>query len=239
MANILHRDIDGINPLHAAVRAGFPGIAKLIIDASPDEALHTENGVGETPLEIASLEYLTWKMRFHGTQCSSSSPELDSNVGLAPGRIPASLAECLPKLHSAIADLAQAGKLTPGTLLSDELDAFASLLEAKLEEASETTKKITEDDVNQVEGIDRRATFAVIAEAVMKRPGQRRLVHLLDVQKSVQRCLTKSRKPEEVARSLRDVDALEPVEDTETKEREDSLVVKKLGWELEPKHWED
>ncbi|PBL01634.1 ankyrin [Armillaria gallica] len=202
VANILQRDIDGLNPLHAAVRAGFSGIAKLIIDASPDEALHTENG-------------------------------------LAPGRVPASLAEYLPKLRSTMADLTQAGKLTPGTLLSDELDAFASLLEAKLAEASETTKKLTEDDVNQVEGIDRRATFAVIAEAVMKRPGQRRLVHLLDVQKSVQRCLAKSRKPEEVARSLRDVDGSEPVEDTEIKEREDSLVVKKLGWEPELKHSED
>ncbi|KAK0448182.1 ankyrin repeat protein [Armillaria borealis] len=211
VANVLHRDIDGITPLHAAVRAGFSGIAKLIIDASPDEALHTENGVGEAPLEIASLEYLTWKMKFHGNQ---------------------SLAEYLHKLRSTMADLAQAGKLTPGTLLSDELDAFASLLETNLAEASETTKK-TEDDINQVEGIDRRATFAVIAEAVMKRPGQRRLVHLLDVQKSVQRCLATSRKPEEVARSLRDVDALEPVEDTERKEREDSLVVKALGWELE------
>ncbi|PBK72133.1 ankyrin [Armillaria solidipes] len=232
VANVLHRDIDGITPLHAAVKAGFSGIAKLIIDASPDEALHTENGVGETPLEIASLEYLTWKMKFHGNQCSFSSPELDNSVRMAPRRVPAALAEYLPKLRSAMADLAQAGKLTPGTLLSDELNAFASLLETKLAQASETTKK-TEDDINQVEGIDRRATFAVIAEAVMKRPGQRRLVHLLDVQKSVQRCLATSRKPEEVARSLRDVDALEPVEDTERKEREDSLVVKALGWELE------
>ncbi len=228
MANILQRDIDGLNPLHATVRAGFPGIAKSIIDASPDEALHTENGVGETPLEIATLEYLTWKMRFHGTQCSSSCPELNDNVGMAPRRVPATLAEDLSKLRSAMADLAQAGKLTPDTLLSDELDAFASLLEAKLEDASETTKK-TEDDINQVEGIDIRATFAVIAEAVMKRPGQRRLVHLLDVQKSVQRCLAKSRELEEVLRSVRDVDELEPVEDTERKERGDSLVVRKLG----------
>ncbi|SJL01059.1 uncharacterized protein ARMOST_04375 [Armillaria ostoyae] len=222
VANILHRDIDGIDPLHAAVKAGFSGIAKLIIDASPDEALHTENGVGETPLEIASLEYLTWKMKFHGNQCSFSSPELDNNVGMAPRRVPAALAEYLHKLRSTMADLAQAGKLTPGTLLSDELDAFASLLETKLAEASETTKK-TEDDINQVEGIDRRATFAVIAEAVMKRPGQ-------------QVCTKMPRyiqEPEEVARSLRDVDALEPVEDTERKEREDSLVVKALGWELE------
>ncbi len=143
------------------MRLGFSGIAKLIIDASPDEALHTENGVGETPLEIATLEYLTWKMKFHGIQCSFTSPELANNVGKA------------------------SGKLMSGTLLSDELDALASLLETKLEEASETTQK-TEDDINQVEGIDRRATFAVIAEVVMNWPGQRRLVHLLDVQKSVQ-----------------------------------------------------
>ncbi|KAK0231581.1 hypothetical protein IW262DRAFT_1454604 [Armillaria fumosa] len=84
-----------------------------------------------------------------------------------------------------------AGELTPGTLLSDELDTFASLLEK------------TEDDINQIEGTDKRATFAVIAEAVIKGPGQRRLVHLFDVQKSVQRCLAKSKKLEEVARSLR------------------------------------
>ncbi|KAK0492741.1 ankyrin repeat protein [Armillaria luteobubalina] len=238
VANILQRDIDGIIPLHAAVKAGFPGIAKLIIDASPDEALHTENGVGETPLEIASLEHLTWKMKFHGIQCSSSSPELDNNVGMVPRWVPATLAEAVPKLRLAMTDLLQAGKLTPGTLLSDELDAFASLLDDKLEEASETTGK-TEDDVNQVEGTDRRATFAVIAEAVMKRPGQRRLVHLLDVQKSVQRCLAKSKELEKFARSLREVDALEPMEDTERKERQDSLVVRTLGWDLELQHWEE
>ncbi|KAK0490248.1 ankyrin repeat protein [Armillaria novae-zelandiae] len=238
VANILQRDIDGIIPLHAAVKAGFPGIAKLIIDASPDEALHTENGVGETPLEIAALEYLTWKMKFHGIQCSFSSPELDNNVGMVPRRVAGTLAEDVPKLRLAMADLAQAGKLTPGTLLSDELDAFASLLDVKLVEASETTKK-TEDDMNQVEGTDRRATFAVIAEAVMKRPGQRRLVHLLDVQKSVQRCLARSKKLEEDARSLRDVDALGPMEDTEQKEWDDSLVVRTLGWKLGLQHWED
>ncbi|KAK0231589.1 hypothetical protein IW262DRAFT_1489758 [Armillaria fumosa] len=238
VANILQRDIDGIIPLHAAVKAGFPGIAKLIIDASPDEALHTENGVGETPPEIASLEYLTWKMEFHGNQCSSSSPELDNNVGMVPRRVPATLAEDVPKLRLAMADLARAGKLMPGTLLSDELDAFASLLDTKLAKASETTKK-TEDDINQVEGIDRRTTFAVIAEAVQKRAGRRRLVHLLDVQKSVQRCLAKSKKLSEVARLLRDVDALELMEDTERKEREDSLVVTTLGWDLELQRWED
>ncbi|KAK0227115.1 ankyrin repeat-containing domain protein [Armillaria nabsnona] len=129
VANILQRDIDGIIPLHVAVRAGFSGIAKLIIGASLAEALHTENGVEETPLEIASLDYLTCKMKSYGIQCSFSSPKLDNNVCMASRRIPATLAEDVPKLRSAMADLAQAGKLTPGTLLSDELDAFASLLE--------------------------------------------------------------------------------------------------------------
>ncbi|KAK0434675.1 uncharacterized protein EV420DRAFT_1653856 [Desarmillaria tabescens] len=195
------------------LKAGFPGIAKLIIEASPDEALYTENGVGETPLEIASLEYLAWKMTYHGNQYSVASPELGNNVDMVPHHVPATLAKDLLKLCLMMADLVLTGKLTLGMLLADELDKFASLLETKLMEVSKTAKK-TEDDINQVEGIDRYATFEKVIVAVIKWPGKCKFVHLLDVQRSVQSSLAKSRKLDEVSQSLRGVDELEPEVDT-------------------------
>jgi len=55
--SILLRDVDGQVPLHCAVVNSFALIVKTLVAAAP-EALTMENGVGSTPLEMATLKDL-------------------------------------------------------------------------------------------------------------------------------------------------------------------------------------
>ena len=55
---LLPRDVKGSTPLHVAVRAGNAEIASLLIAAGGGELLHAENGVGETSMEMAYLQWL-------------------------------------------------------------------------------------------------------------------------------------------------------------------------------------
>ncbi|KAJ3512423.1 hypothetical protein NLJ89_g3531 [Agrocybe chaxingu] len=55
-------DIDGQTPLHCAVAGSCPAITKEILAHCPPEAIHIENCVGNTPLEIATLASLVKKV---------------------------------------------------------------------------------------------------------------------------------------------------------------------------------
>lgn len=60
---LLLRDTEGSIPLHSAVQAGSPEITRLLLEASPDAAIHLENGVGETVTEIANFREIVWRCR--------------------------------------------------------------------------------------------------------------------------------------------------------------------------------
>jgi len=96
--SILLQDVDGRAPLHCAVVNSFSSIVKTLVAAAPD-ALTMENGVGNTPLEIASLKDLIQRVSNFTTSSqqgrySQSGDELRPNgLDVEPRRIQISLIE--------------------------------------------------------------------------------------------------------------------------------------------------
>jgi ankyrin repeat protein len=54
-ATVLRKDADGSTPLHIAVQNTNTAIVELLLQHGPTEQLYMENSVGQTPLDIASL----------------------------------------------------------------------------------------------------------------------------------------------------------------------------------------
>jgi hypothetical protein len=123
----------------------------------------------------------------------------------------------IPKLRATLDMLFADGRLVHGSKLAKELLTFAAHMEGKLaiEVARENpAKQDTEEaEVDHVasQGASMR-TYAVLREAAAAHPGSRRLVHLADVQRSVQRNLARQalvrwgRRNQESSEGLKDVD---------------------------------
>ncbi|ESK95874.1 ankyrin repeat protein [Moniliophthora roreri MCA 2997] len=249
-SGLLLRNVIGSLPLHTAVLNGYANITKLLLDVSPKEALHTENGVGDTPLEMATLQELLVRVQERSPSC----PELGRNSWSRNDDLRRydveKLEGVIPELKKAIGILQEDGKLTQGSQLNEELLAFARYLEtqlvtAKVEDAEkrkreEAKKKRREakeeeepkarekkEDVYEAsrsgDYTDREKTFKFVLEAVTAKPGDRCLVHLVDVQRSVSGDLTKVQR-EPTKGEVYDDDGLEPEVDAETKLRQKSML---------------
>jgi hypothetical protein len=195
----LRKDGDGSIPLHIAVQNTGTALVEVLLRYGPTEQLYTENMVGQTPLDIASLKFLP---RVIG---SVSVPVLNvphvnvaNQVDILKTTPPFDVEkqkEEIPKLRSTLGLLLADGRLVNGTKLATELLAFASCMEEKL--AAEMAKKdaakkdVEKDEFDHQASPDTPAsTYVLLRDAVAARPGGRQLVHLADVQQSVQRSLT-------------------------------------------------
>ncbi|KAG5643246.1 hypothetical protein DXG03_001296 [Asterophora parasitica] len=233
-STLLMRDIDGSTPLHCAVQRGFAEISEAIIRAVPPEALYMENGVGETPLEMAALQHkLDLTQRFTAERHRSVTSLMIHHADDNPERIEIYRLEVeLPRLRSTIDDLTQAGKLVRGTKLADELVRFVEMMEEKLEAKKAEEKDrafVKEEYARHRDSCNRKHTLEVVSEAVAATPGQRLLVHLVDVQRSVHGNLARYAKEKEGEEERDDGDRLRKEEDTETKERKGSLVLSRIS----------
>jgi hypothetical protein len=199
-AIFLSKDADGSIPLHIAVQNTSTTLAEVLIQCGPMEQLYTENSVGQTPLEIAGLKFLprvtgsteapqpTWPQVYVANQ-------LPSLKRTAPFDVEKQKVE-IPKLRATLNMLVADGRLVPGTKLATELFAFADRMEEKLAIEIATRKDVAKD-VKEDDEIDPAIapcgtttdTYVALRDAVAARPGPRRLVHLADVQRSVQRGL--------------------------------------------------
>jgi hypothetical protein len=231
-------NVDGETPLHSAVKQSFPEITKLLIDASPIEALYMENGVGETPLDIASLTELLWRIRQWFT--TPSPMELGNNLSIMDTGFSFPLVDqylkCLdveiPKLRATLDELLRDGRLRNNTKLTNDLLAFADLMERKLVAA----KAIPEEPLAEGK-VDKDAkdapnveeTLLCVRNAVAANPGLRRLVHLIDVQRSIQGNLPQYGAATQKMSHHREDDSLEPEEDKEEQQRRGSLVFKHVN----------
>ncbi|KAI9451557.1 hypothetical protein BJY52DRAFT_1297191 [Lactarius psammicola] len=173
----------------------------------PYELLYTENGVGQTPLDIASLKGLP---RVTGPTEVPSPKELPTTLWqhlrplheAPPFDVEKQKTE-IPKLRATLDTLLADGRLAHGTKLTTELLAFAGRMEGRL--AVETARKNAAE--NQVEEgeLDPLEPQGTTARTYF-------LVHLADVQRSVRRNLAQQadgtlvrwseRSPELKARSL-------------------------------------
>ncbi len=195
---LLLRDADWSTPLHVAVQNADTALAEVLLKYGPTQLLYTENGVGQTPLDIASLKCLP---RVTGRTGVPTPTELSMIVWrhlVVPLETPPFDLESqkteIPKLRTTLDALLADGRLVEGTKLTTELLAFVGRMEGRL--AVETARKNAAEkqaeggelDPLKPQGTTARTYFA-LRDAAAARPGMRQLVHLADVQRSVRRNL--------------------------------------------------
>jgi len=210
-AILLLKDADGSTLLHIAVQKADTVLAELLLKYGPTQLLYTENSVGQTPLDIASLKGLPRTTGLvvpkptelpmgieNHLRTSGSVPPFDVNKQKAE----------IPKLRATLDTLLAEGRLASGTDVTTELLAFASRMEGKLavetaqknaaEKQAEELEKQAEELEIQAEELEfdpvapqgtTARTYFVLRDAAAARPGRRQLVHLADVQRSVGRNL--------------------------------------------------
>ena len=199
-SSILMLDVDGQTTLHAAVKLCFPQITSVLLAAADPKSLQMENGVGNTPFEIVSLNELSSRIqRYPQNQLNGRSRMSELRIdGIEPfyrypGDYIQKLQKELPKLHAILDVLFAEGRLKRQTKLATELTKFASLMKERLSiaEAAHTARlarfpneqKGVSADVK--DGYDLEKTFSIVVEALKGLTVNRQLIHLLDVQKSV------------------------------------------------------
>jgi hypothetical protein len=196
-AILLLKDADGSTPLHVTVQNTNTVLAEILLKHGPTQLLYTENSVGQTPLDIASLKGLP-----RVTSPASITPKVlpltVEQQMRAPRKTPPFDVEKqkteIPKLRATLDTLLADGLIVHGTKLATELLAFASRMEERLavETArnSATEKQTEEGEVHPLAPQDTTARmYFALCDAAAARPGTRQLVHLADVQRSVQRNL--------------------------------------------------
>ncbi|THH17575.1 hypothetical protein EW146_g3245, partial [Bondarzewia mesenterica] len=169
---LLLKDEKGSIPLHVAVQEQSPAMTELLIRHTPLEGLYMENGVGQNAP----------RHRFPAVSEQHQS-------GLGNVTFPLDRQEVqVPKLRATLDALLRDGQLKRATKVANALLAFADRMEGKLA-AAQAAKKAEEDSGNfdpTIPTANVNRTYALVRDAVASRPGARHLVHLLDVQKSVQ-----------------------------------------------------
>lgn len=201
-STFLMREAGGSTPLHLAVKNKFAKITKLLAEAGPAEALVQEDGVGNTPREYAARQAFLEKLN---AACGQFRAPQDFNLNYQhqPFDLAKQEAE-LPRLRDTLDRLRRDGRLAPGTTLAKELAAFADRLEACIakERAAADAKKANEDkDKDKAataafspprDSADASATLKVLDDAIAAiaaRPALRRLIHVSDVHRSVEKSM--------------------------------------------------
>ncbi|KAJ7476865.1 ankyrin repeat protein [Mycena galericulata] len=242
-STILVRDVDGSIPLHCAARLGFSEITQILVDAVPS-GVHMENGVGEAPFEIANLQDLIFQNRQLQSRNNNfgGGSELQ-NVTDTPPPLPIDKLDVeLPKFRKTLETLVGSGLLTKGTQPAAAMFEFAEHMETKLVAARAERKADTISSAN-AETADTAKTLANLKAALGVVDGHRELVHLVDVQTSVQNSLSKPKTTPTYGRSrhmrYRDrgraqgEDGLEPEDDSEDKEFRGSFVYRHVTMEAD------
>ncbi|KAG9037698.1 hypothetical protein FRB95_004544 [Tulasnella sp. JGI-2019a] len=186
------RDVTGSIPLHTAILAGHAEIVTLLASTGPPEALHMENGVGSTPLEVAascalSQTLRTQRLNRHTTTpdnpCHSikgfsawhyGEPDLDPE----PGYTVEDETE-IKGFRKVLDAVVAGGVLSRKPQLLEALTAFAEESEKEWEESKSKESKVTTPTKRDTP--DAVKTLEVLSKAVVA-AHQRTLVHLKDVQ---------------------------------------------------------
>lgn len=226
-ATALVRDVDGSIPLHCAVRSGFPETIQILIDAAPS-GLYMENGVGEAPLEIAVLQDLIVRNQQLANQRGRgfNGVELQNPGADQPPRLDIDKLEAeLPKFRTTLEALVGSGVLERTAKPAVDMFAFAEQMEWKLVAAKEARNVDSVVD-SRAESGDSAKALANVKAAMNVVDGHRELVHLVDVQTSVQSSLLHAAPVQISSRSKakQEEEGLAPEEDSEQTELRSSFV---------------
>jgi hypothetical protein len=164
------------------VQLGFPELTRMLIEAGGPSALQMENGVGETPIEVAISQALRWRIR---TKISSGYISLSLNSApLEPPRFDPTRKSMVEQLKVTLKELVSNGRLRPNTQLYNELFAFADRSDVKLPRAASSSNEPVPKDPK--DNKDPMLTLRLVQDAMTDPDIPRSLIHLLEVQRSVQ-----------------------------------------------------
>jgi hypothetical protein len=180
-AILLLRDVNGRTPLHVAALKTDTVIAELLLKHGPTEHLYTENCVGKTPLDIASLQgppqdLNRIKYRYPPADLTTNiETSLRYTRQSPPFQLQKQKRE-IPKLRATLDTLLANGSIVPGSELATELLTFADHMERRL--AEETVRKKPEEkeaDEGEVKHTGPRGTttsvYIALRNAVAACPG--------------------------------------------------------------------
>ncbi|PPQ73506.1 hypothetical protein CVT24_007652 [Panaeolus cyanescens] len=209
------RDIAGFTVLHAAVKAGYAEILSTIIEASAPEVLYLENSVGTTVLEMATLAEMVSRVQGFSSLVETSPNTLSGSWIDLPydgdrynPEVIKSIEREIPRLREVVQDILPAERKKRRTKVVWEVNTFIALLESRVQRAKSTlgleNEKEDDDSSDKREGeesdvcrrihgvkaaIDKRdyvKTLEVVKAATEAHPLPRQLVHVFDVQRSVE-----------------------------------------------------
>ena len=203
-ASLCLRDVQGSLPLHIAVKSGLSRITASLLQFSEPSLLYTEDGVGITPLEIASLHHFLRFTSSEGTVgCGvtwRSPPKITSlisdNIPKYCDDIERPEIEAAETLSALVQSLDAEGRFTNKEDLKDVLTDYA---ERTMKIARQQSEKQDEETIPepqtklglQTESPDKVGTFKLIKNAVGYST-RRELVHPLDAQRAVGNALDKA-----------------------------------------------
>ncbi|KAH8995819.1 hypothetical protein EDB86DRAFT_3243523 [Lactarius hatsudake] len=192
----LIRDADWSTPLHVAVQNGDTVLAEVLLKYGPTQLLYTENSAGQTPLDIANMKSLPRETGPIGLpRLNNLVMNIEYHLSIPRKAPPFEIEKQrieIPKLRAMLDTLLANGRLVHGTKLTTELLAFASRMEERLviETARKTAIEEAKLDPIEPQGSTVR-TYLALRDAAAACPGIRQLVHLADMQRSVQRNLAR------------------------------------------------
>ncbi|KAH9007479.1 hypothetical protein EDB84DRAFT_1584722 [Lactarius hengduanensis] len=180
----LLRDADWSTPLHVAVQNADTVLAEVLLKYGPTQLLYAENSVGQTPLDIASLKGLPRETGPIGLpRLNNLVMNIEYHLSIPQKAPPFEIEKQrieIPKLRAMLDTLLATGRLVNDAKLTTELLAFAGRMEERL-----VIEDCAEDCNRGGKAGSHRAT------GLHPRPGMRQLVHLADMQRSVQRNLAR------------------------------------------------
>ena len=206
-ASLSLRDVQGSLPIHIAVKSGLVRITASLLQISEPRLLYTEDGVGATPLEIASLQHL---LHFTGSE-GAVGGAMTQKFPSKPPKLTSLISDKITK-HSEYIERPEIEAAETLSALVQSLDAEGRFtnkedLKTALTEYAERTMKIARDQSEKQEeetipepqtnlGLHRESpneveTFKLIRNAVGYST-RRELVHQLDAQRSVGNALDES-----------------------------------------------
>jgi hypothetical protein len=155
---LLARNADGAIPLHLAVRTGDLNTTLVLLKAArtADLDVNVENGVGDTPLEIAQTQY--WLAATRGI--NRPSVQHRSNAAIPVCVDVAEWERRLTALRRTAVELAQSGRLQEGTPLHGAITSFIQRIERKLarKESESECKEQEERPLKRRKLVDDRTT---------------------------------------------------------------------------------
>jgi len=214
-STVLMRDIDGKTPLHCAAKLQLSDITQQLIVASPPEILFMEDAVGHSPFEIVRLAQFTKQFGDYKTQVDNMwgysletirpNSLLDNHSYVFHGPKEEPLLMMKDVVQRLAKDERIARKIKADVMLRwiertvEKAKVFKARQEKReQEEAAEKKKQQThfrEDNATLYpsENGDLSKTYKIIKDAVAALSAEmpRQLIHVLDVQASVNATLEK------------------------------------------------